>query len=201
MIITEKFRHAMFNLKKYWAKGEVGLIFRWDNDDSKIETVWSEGYVFSSKLDVGVTPRENIVKLKKTEQSYVAKEHQPRLGGHAEEIMISQWAYFVSRYGDPKVIDIILTHSPCLDKSEIFLDSIGHMWPLGCTHKLYKLINQVASGVDEWNIGYMQYYGGDASRGSAIQALSVLGAHPKVNIYNLEGFWHAGFIAQNVRRN
>lgn len=179
VIITNTLRKAMRNLLQHNVAGEVGLIFRWNNDDTTIETVWSEGYADApGKLGFN---RQPITRLN---QHYAADALQQELGGHAEEIMIRNWEMY-KRYMNkhPQIVDIILTHSPCFDRSNMFRDAHGTHWPTGCANKLHKLVNEIDTRVNRWNIGYFAYFGGPASRDNARLAVEKLQSHPKVATY------------------
>jgi hypothetical protein len=182
--ITPKFRQAMQNLLTY-SNGETGLIMRWNNDDSTIETVWSEGYKTIENIGQVGSGRASINRL---ENTYDTSKSQPDIGGHAEEILIRTWDYYKKTLGIyPTSVDIILTHSPCRDVSGVFRDAKGTVWPCGCANKLYKLINEIETNVKIWNIGYFAYYGTAASTGKAIEGVAKLQSHPRVLTYYFHG--------------
>jgi hypothetical protein len=105
---------------------------------------------------------------------------------HSEEVMIQRWTQFLVEAGDdPRIVEIILSKSPCLDRSPE-RSYKGTWWPRGCSSKLEALINVVEPSVQEWRIGFFNYYQEgiriDAQAFGAVGSLAGIG---KVDCYRL----------------
>ncbi len=201
MHVTPQLRAAMRNLLDD-AGNIVGLVLRFDNDDASIRTFWSESYMETPGLDpaslrrlaverIDIKPRsvqlvsESLVNNTHHINARIVQARSPSsapavMGGHAEEIMIRSWPLAEKEYGrTPKTVDIVLTHSPCLDQSGAFRMN-GSEWPLGCGPKLYRLATDRAY-VAQWRIAYFKYYGN--SEEIARQAIAKLEKHPRISTY------------------
>ncbi|MGY4494277.1 hypothetical protein [Pseudomonas sp. TE3610] len=173
--------NAMIHHKK---PGEVGLLMRWDNNDSMFWTIWSESY-----SNAPVTPpyrRRPADRLEKLKNGQIRSCTPCVLGGHAEEIMIRSWDGYreeVEKQDDPFVVDLFLTDSPCLDASNAYADDFG-LWPKGCAPKLAKFIKGCGDRI-QWNISYLDYYGKFSTRPKAIAAVQILEKLDNVTIYKI----------------
>ena len=184
MNITPRLRESMRKLLAE-AREEVGLILRFDNDDSSIQTIWSEGYVDLPGVDPSSLKRIPVVRVDLTKHGYEDSKNNPELGGHAEEIMIRRWDHMTREYGrTPKLVDLVLTHSPCFDVSGVMKIN-GSQWPAGCGPKLFRLVTERPE-VAQWNIAYFRYYGTEKSRDKATQSIEKLQGHARV----LTSFFH-----------
>ncbi|HVJ52464.1 MAG TPA: hypothetical protein VM689_08390 [Aliidongia sp.] len=181
MKVTDKLRQSMRNLLQE-ARDEVGLVMRFDEDDTTIQTIWSEGYVDVPGVDQSSLKRIEAERIDLKKSGFQTSDSQPELGGHAEEIMIRRWAFYEKEYGrQPKLVDIVLTHSPCWDVSGI-LKIDNSQWPAGCGPKLYRLVTE-RNYVSKWQIAYFKYYGTAKSADAAKQSIQKLEGHPRVATY------------------
>ncbi|MDT9678669.1 hypothetical protein F6R97_29695 [Pseudomonas sp. JV414] len=180
---SPKFVKAVNRMISHNSPGEVGLLMRWDNDDSMLWTIWSER--FSDGPGIAGYNRRQVQRLEIKKGNLVACKPTV-LGGHAEEIMIRSWDGYrkeVNKTDDPRIVDIFLTHSPCLDSSNIFSDEFG-TWPKGCAPKLSKFINGIGKNI-EWRIAFWDYYGSFSSRSNAIAAVEIIGKISNATIYKI----------------
>ena len=144
---------------------EVGLLMRWNNNDNLMWTIWSESMNHDGKeTRYGGGAARNI-------------------GGHAEEILIKNWlGYRREARILPQIVDIILTQSPCLDRSQSFKIN-NTVWPPGCAQKLLKLINDEEVAVKEWRIAYLNVYQeGRVVDAQSHGAIGLLSTNDKVTI-------------------
>jgi hypothetical protein len=182
IFFSEKLKKSIAKLSKHSSKDDkqVGLIVRFNNNDALTEVFWSEQYVFLDEppLSLGyMREKAKNVVLKRT--GYALSTCQPDLGGHCEEILIRSWKRLI-KYNEcyPKNVDIVLTLDPCMNQSTLFLDERGHLWPAGCSPKLYKLISEEKQTV-QWNIILLQV---NSNRFSDA-AIEKLKRHPKVRVF------------------
>ncbi|MBO9484592.1 MULTISPECIES: hypothetical protein [Gammaproteobacteria] len=183
VFLSEKFKKSITKLKHYSskAKKEIGLIVRFNNNDIFADVFWSEQYNYIHQPTVSLGyKREKATKVVLKKSGYEKSTAQPDLGGHCEEIFIRSWDRII-KYNDcnPKVVDVVISHSPCMNHSALFLDNSGHLWPAGCSPKLYKLISEQKQ-VNQWNIIYVQ----KNSDHCADAAIAKLNRHPRVRIFN-----------------
>ncbi|WP_257283993.1 hypothetical protein [Endozoicomonas sp. SESOKO1] len=185
VVLSEKFKKSITNLNRYSsiAKKEIGLMVRFNNNDALADVFWSEQYTFLHQGTVSFGfKREKVTRMVLKKGVYDKSTAQPDLGGHSEEIFIRSWQGLL-KYNKcyPKVVDIVLSHSPCMNHSALLLDEGGHLWPAGCAPKLYKLISGQKQ-VSQWNIIYLQ----KNSEHCADAAIAKLNRHPRVRVFTCE---------------
>lgn len=180
---TPRFLKAINRLIKNNVPGEVGLLMRWNNNDNLIWTIWSES--FSDEGGVASYNRKVVTRME-IKKGDLVPCRPTTLGGHAEEIMIRNWEGYQAEAEmteEPRTVDIFLTHSPCLDSSNIFSDG-SETWPKGCAPKLSKLIDMKGSSI-EWRIAFWDYYGSFSSRTKALAAVRIVERCNNTTIYKV----------------
>lgn len=180
---TPNFLKAINRLLKHTSPGEVGLLMRWNNDGNLIWTIWSER--FSDGPGLAGYNRRVVTRLE-IKKGQLVPCQPTTLGGNAEEIMIRSWEGFQAEANmdeEPRIVDIFLTHSPCMDSSNVFSDG-DEIWPRGCAPKLSKLIDMKGSNI-EWRIAFWNYYGSFSSRAKALAAVRILENRNNTTIYKV----------------
>ncbi|QCO03881.1 hypothetical protein [Azospirillum argentinense] len=76
---------------------------------------------------------------------------------HAEEALIVNWAGYVAQNNgnEPDTVEILLTKSPCMDRSPA-RQMAGGAWAPGCSSKLRQLV--LAKPANDWRICFLAYY-------------------------------------------
>lgn len=183
VFLTDKFKNSIEKLSRYSSREEkqVGLIVRINSNDFLCETFWSEKYVVLNQrpLSLGFM-REKNRNVVLTKNGYEISTTQPDLGGHCEEIFIRSWKRLI-KYQEckPRVVDLVLTLSPCMSQSSLFLDDNQHLWPAGCAPKLYRFIS-MEKKIVQWNIIYLQ----KNSDHHSDAAIAKLNRHSKVKVFS-----------------
>ena len=142
MHLSETFNTNMKRLKEFSSKEKkvVGLMVRFDNNDALTEVFWNENYrVLTKPVQLGFH-REPVTYIDlKRSSGFTVSGEQPVLGGHCEELFIRSWDTMI-KYN--KCHPIVLTLSPCFNRSNWCRDSSGHLWSAGCAPKLFKFITE-----------------------------------------------------------
>lgn len=173
---------GLFNLIN--NPGDVAVLLRWNNDDKLSSVYTSHGYGAAPPFS-GAAPFTRI----NVPAYQVAGGAQPH-GGHAEEYMIQNWKYLTKNTSCwPKIVDIVITHIPCWESSAAYNDG-KHVWPPGCSRKLYRLMTEEAPGVAEWNYVFFQGFGNVAGGAQAnandnLSSLAKISGHPKARIFDM----------------
>ena len=104
------------------SRDRVGLVVRWNSDDTKIRTLWSE-LAFSAGDIANPTPGERPMMFRRNDDANPAlgiRSVTPigdRAGLHAEEILIACWPALLAsvHLTDAQVhtVELVLSKSPC----------------------------------------------------------------------------------------
>jgi hypothetical protein len=186
MHITPQLKqNAMGLLNMITGPGDVAVLLRWNNDDSLSRVFASAAYGAAPPFPgANAFVRINV-------PAYTAAAAAAPHGGHAEEYMLQNWDYLIKNLACwPRVVDMIITHVPCWNQSSAFQDREGHVWPEGCSRKLYRLMTEKAPGVKEWNYVFFQGFGNVAA-GLApntqdnLSSLAKISGHPKATLFDM----------------
>ncbi|HTT63520.1 MAG TPA: hypothetical protein VMG35_16810 [Bryobacteraceae bacterium] len=174
---------GLFNLIN--NPGDVAVLLRWNNDDNLSTVFTSAGYGAAPPFP-GANPfvRMNV-------PAYTVAAAAAPHGGHAEEYMIQNWDYLIKNHGCwPRIVDMVITHIPCWSTSSAFKDKSGHVWPEGCSRKLYRLMTEKAPGVQEWNYVFFQGFGNVAAglapnTNDNLSSVAKINGHPRAQIFDM----------------
>ena len=185
MQITPEFKQQAMGLFTLINNpGDVAVLLRWNNDDNRTSVYTSHGYAAAAPYPNA--PTFTRINVPAYQAAAAAQPH----GGHAEEYMIQGWKHLIKNISCwPKIVDIVITHIPCWDSSAAFDDG-KHVWPPGCSRKLYRLMTEEAPGVKEWNYVFFQGFGNVAGGAEANlndnrSSLAKISGHPKARIFDM----------------
>ncbi len=175
---------------------QVGLVMRWNEDDRYLWTVWDEAYGGNlgeappdrrpvTQLKPDSRKRKNDVGMTGVKGTLVGNEKQKGRGGHAEENLFRTWHGCRADAGaiDPNILEILITHVPCLNQSSPYTDEYG-IWPSGCGPKLSKFIKNLYT-VRECRIAYINHYGGASSKKDSEASVRLLNRVDNVECHAL----------------
>jgi hypothetical protein len=178
---------------------KVFLIYRFDNDDTKMGAVWSTGY-YNDPSTYFYLGMPLLYPVRYTEARRV--RDQPGLsrltdsaeqsGGHAEEYFIRQLPILFALHGVPGEIDLYISRIPCADRSQLW--TLEHpvtgemvLFPKGCAAKLRKIMRMTPN--IEWRLAYMEGYPNPNTQANCLAGIRRMNDLPNV---------HAGHASEMV---
>lgn len=152
----------------------VGLVMRFNEDDSTLRDLWSEGSnAPKHRYNPHVTDRPAMYRyvddLNPGTGVRTAERVADLAGYHAEELFIACWPALMRgadlREDELRCVEIVLSKSPChgpTASSKLRLGTTPDYLPIGCASKLASFITAKDMGI-EWRIAFLSLAGSDAT--------------------------------------
>lgn len=165
------FLEAVAAMARLATVEQVGLVIRWNTDDARVLTLWSESPdhgVAGGNPPVEVRPamfRPNHAGWRS------ASKVSDIAGYHAEELMIACWPRLLAAVELPPDevvrVDMVLSKSPCFgDKGssplKVVHDEVDSTYGSGCSRKLHEFISGKPRRID-WRLFYIALAGASAT--------------------------------------
>ena len=145
---------------------KVGLVIRFNGDDSKLVTIWSEGS--GEGLGEGnptIQNRPAMFRPTEVENQWrAANKVSDAAGYHAEELMIACWDYLLTQVtlleSAITTVEMVLSKSPCygIKGSSPLKLPVDTIFESGCSKKLEKFIKSKSKTI-KWYINYIALAG------------------------------------------
>lgn len=168
---TLAFRQAVADMQAKAGPNTVGLVMRFNEDDSTLRDLWSEG-------SNAPKHRDNPHQADRPEMwrcdlpgggSRRANKINDVRGYHAEEIFIACWPALLRgadlREDQLRCVELALSKSPCYGNSGsslLRLANTPRYMPIGCSSKLYEFVLGKDMRI-EWRIAFLSLNGSDAT--------------------------------------
>jgi hypothetical protein len=170
---TPALREAVNEMKRNATADLVGLVMRFNNDDSTLRDLWSEGSN-RPKHKYNPHPADRPVMYRYNNDNSLASgtravnKVNDIAGFHAEELFIVCWDALLRgaslREDQLRSVDIVLSKSPChggTASSMLRTADMPDFMPIGCSSKLHAFILAKDPRI-EWRIAFLALAGSDA---------------------------------------
>lgn len=178
---TPAFRQAVTDMQAKAGPNTVGLVMRFNEDDTTLRDLWSEGSNAPKHRDnPHPADRPDMWRndLPGGGQRLANKVNDQR-GYHAEELFIACWPALLRgadlREAQLRCVELVISKSPChghSGSSELRLGGNPVYLPMGCSSKLATFV----CGKDmriEWRVAFLSLNGSDANSYEPIGGLGV----------------------------
>lgn len=168
-------------------KNVVYLIFRMDDTDTTMASIFDRGYKNTpTARPGGMGGITRNTRLNMSEVGSAAKQE----GGHAEEIFIRSLYKLAEEYGTPKKIEVFTSLIPCMPVakhgSNPFTIAQGKVMPAGCGAKLNYLVDMYPQV--QWAFAFERDYAdqGEALHHATMKQMLVLSGKKNASVYRYE---------------
>lgn len=152
----------------------VGLVLRFNNDDTTVRTMWSESP--STVADVANPPNGDRSPMYRPQSDLLPLGPRRSVppsndiaGFHAEELLISAWTAILRDAGilegNLRNVDLVLSKSPChgpSGSSPLSLTLGGQLFPQGCAGKLAEFV-KTKPRIIRWRVFFLSLAGSHAT--------------------------------------
>ncbi|MET3177366.1 UNVERIFIED_ORG: hypothetical protein ABIC43_000505 [Variovorax guangxiensis] len=168
---TPAFRQAVDDMQAKAGPNTVGLVMRFNEDDSTLRDLWSEGSnAPKHKYNPHPADRPDMWRndLPNGGQRLANKVNDQR-GYHAEEIFIACWPALLRgadlAEAQLRCVELVISKSPCHGRSgssELRLGANPVYLPMGCSSKLSEFVQSKDRRI-EWRVAFLSLNGSDAT--------------------------------------
>lgn len=178
---TPAFRQAVDDMQAKAGPNTVGLVMRFNEDDSTLRDLWSEGSnAPKHKYNPHPADRPEMWRCDLPGGgSRRANKVGDVRGYHAEEIFIACWPALLRgadlQENQLRCVELALSKSPCYGNSGsslLRLANAPRYMPVGCSSKLSEFVQSKARQI-EWRIAFLSLNGSDATSYDPIGGLDV----------------------------
>jgi len=178
---TPAFRQAVEDMQAKAGPNTVGLVMRFNEDDSTLRDLWSEGSnAPKHKYNPHAADRPEMWRCDLPGGgSRRANKVGDVRGYHAEEIFIACWPALLRgadlQENQLHCVELALSKSPCYGNSGsslLRLANAPRYMPVGCSSKLSEFVQSKGRQI-EWRIAFLSLNGSDATSYVPIGGFSV----------------------------
>lgn len=178
---TPAFRQAVDDMQAKAGPNTVGLVMRFNEDDSTLRDLWSEGSnAPKHKYNPHPADRPEMWRCDLPDGgSRRANKVNDIRGYHAEEIFIACWPALLRgadlQENQLRCVELALSKSPCYGDSGsslLRLANTPRYMPVGCSSKLYEFVLAKDMRI-EWRIAFLSLNGSDATSYAPIGGIGV----------------------------
>lgn len=171
--VSHLLRQAVTNMAGQANQALVGLVIRFNEDDTTIRDLWSEGSNAGRHLRNPDQADRAWVRRNRNDANLGlgtrwANKVADTAGYHAEELMIITWPALLRGAGlredQVQSVDMVLSKSPCYGaaaSSKLRLETQGREYGIGCANKLNEFIGTKRRDI-QWRLAFLALAGSDA---------------------------------------